>query len=421
MNTLNMKIGENLGNVLLEIAQEHIYSGSPEKAINTYIDSLFGFTKEYVLMVLKNNAVLVVNDDEMNLTDDINIIQNNKNNIYDWNNIIENKLNNLHNILKNRKNIMDEFALVSYKAIDNFSLVEFMMANPNNKDISNIAARLIADLPFADVYGSGENVWAKLENHIQNDNATKNEKILYCLVEYVKNIRILHKEYMNFANMYKFLEDNDMITHVPFIEETMEQIIFILDKFADPNTGYYHPMCNVEIYQYKEDIIDDLLKTKYGNEYLKYGIIKKNISDGYDAGWLAPNGEFYGANGAISSMLHCNIAEQIYKGNNDYSAKMRNDEEFKDYKVDYWLETKGWIKIHYDEIYGAFYGIDKNDEDFPYCPTQEQLIEISKYVKKFYKGVFYPQCKLLRNVEPVSISKIMQMDDIMLHSYFCKF
>lgn len=39
MNTLNMKIGENLGNLLLEIAQEHICSGNPEKAINTYIDS----------------------------------------------------------------------------------------------------------------------------------------------------------------------------------------------------------------------------------------------------------------------------------------------------------------------------------------------------------------------------------------------
>lgn len=53
---------------------------------------------------------------------------------------------------------------------------------------------------------------------------------------------------------------------------------------------------------------DDLLKTKIGMEYVKNGIIEKNIMNGYDAGWLSPDGEFYGVNGETSALLQMNIA-----------------------------------------------------------------------------------------------------------------
>ena len=35
-NTLFMRLGENLGEILLDIAQEYIKMGEPEKAIETY-------------------------------------------------------------------------------------------------------------------------------------------------------------------------------------------------------------------------------------------------------------------------------------------------------------------------------------------------------------------------------------------------
>ena len=59
MANLQMKLGENLGDILLEIAQENIRKGEPEKAIETYTSSLHGFTDEYALMLLKNEGVLV--------------------------------------------------------------------------------------------------------------------------------------------------------------------------------------------------------------------------------------------------------------------------------------------------------------------------------------------------------------------------
>ena len=71
-NTLSMRLGENLGEILLEIAQEHIRKGEPEKAIETYTKSLHGFTEEYALMLLKNKAVLKTdpNGIDMDFKDD---------------------------------------------------------------------------------------------------------------------------------------------------------------------------------------------------------------------------------------------------------------------------------------------------------------------------------------------------------------
>ena len=78
--------------------------------------------------------------------------------------------------------------------------------------------------------------------------------------------------------------------------------------------------------RYKEQLHDDLLKTKIGMEYVKNGIIEKNIMNGYDAGWLSPDGEFYGANGETSALLQMNIAEQIFNAPaNKYTEQMIND------------------------------------------------------------------------------------------------
>lgn len=86
MANLRMRIGNNLGNILLEIAQENIVNGEPEKAFDTYINSLNGFTKEYALQVLKNEGVLVVDEENqtLNLETSKDIIKTNKKNIYNW-------------------------------------------------------------------------------------------------------------------------------------------------------------------------------------------------------------------------------------------------------------------------------------------------------------------------------------------------
>lgn len=67
--TMHMSVGKNIGRVMLEIAQECIKDGDPERAIKNYIEGFHGFTREYALMVLKNEAALVAADNgSVNLT-----------------------------------------------------------------------------------------------------------------------------------------------------------------------------------------------------------------------------------------------------------------------------------------------------------------------------------------------------------------
>ena len=62
-NELHMTVGPLLGETLLDIAQNNISKGDIEKGIDTYVNSIISFTKEYALMLLKNKAVLVTDYD----------------------------------------------------------------------------------------------------------------------------------------------------------------------------------------------------------------------------------------------------------------------------------------------------------------------------------------------------------------------
>ena len=66
--TLHMTLGENIGEILLDIAQNKIINGKPNECINVYCESLIGFNTEYIFMVLKNEAVLKTNGTEIILT-----------------------------------------------------------------------------------------------------------------------------------------------------------------------------------------------------------------------------------------------------------------------------------------------------------------------------------------------------------------
>jgi hypothetical protein len=286
----------------------------------------------------------------------------------------------------------------------------------------NIAAKLIANKPFSNLASNGEDSWNRLCVRVEDEESYKYERVLYYIVKYNEIIRKLFNTYMKIANIYKFLEEHKLIDHYPFIETTFESVIEILDKYSNTEHGYYHPMCDPEVYEFKEAISDGLLKTQYGSEYLKYGIIRKNILDGYDAGYLSPEGIFYGGIGETSAMIHLNIATQMfYWSASPYQTQMLNDgvTVYGTESPERWLEKHGWVKIHHNDIYGSFIG-NKDWAEYPYCPTQEQIKWICKYADKFYNGKFYTEasCTRHRHPEPYSTYKVKQMDEIMLHKIF---
>lgn len=450
--TLHMRVGPLIGEHLLEIAQTNISKGNIEYAMSVY-PTAFGMQKEHALMILKNQAVVVTDEDGegVSLKDDPKLIADNAHNILDWDFIINERNRNLNGLLDNINKTEKTFTKYYNGNIRNYNILEMMKRYYNDEEMkvmsgkANIAARICGH-PECKICDKGSSnpwsVWARLEGQVEtyladideygeSDMAyppAKWEIILYLTVRYNKLIRMLYKEYANFENTYVFLVEHDFIKKLSFIEATIERIISTLVDFCDTGEGYYHPLCNEGLAKYKETLYGDILKTKYGNEFAKNGIIKKDILDGYDAGWLSPDGEFYGANGETSAMIHMNLAEQIFKGNNVYAVRMAKDNVSVWSGVDspeYWLEKHGWVKIHHDDCYGAFIG-HRNEEptpDYPYAynPTDIQIKMICNYADKFYGGKFYTEANALGRIthtEPYSTYAVRQMDDLKIHEIF---
>jgi hypothetical protein len=447
-NELHMTVGPLLGETLLDIAQNNICKGEIEKGIDTYVKSLIGFTKEYALMLLKNEAVLVTDEDgtSVSLTDDAEVIKENAHRIYNWNYIIEKKISDIKRNLEAIDVAKREFHKYYQGDIENYSIIDMMLRYFSSDQLKQIglhtiAARILGS-PDGKICDKGNSnptsVWEKVENKIEfsqeygdpeyDADIARYELVLYFTVRYNKLIKMLHKEYMAFENLYFFLTENGFVTRPNMIELMLENAITTLMEFTDTGKGYYHPLCNEGLYRYKEQLHDDLLKTKIGMEYAKNGIIEKNIMDGYDAGWLSPDGEFYGANGETSALLHMNLAEQIFNApTNKYAVRMMNDGVtiYSSDQPDYWLEKNGWIKMHHNEIYGSFIGErdpSKRTKDFPYhyCPTEIQVKMICNYADKFYGGKFVtePSCIGFKKDPEVTTYKVRQMDEFKLHETF---
>jgi len=147
---------------------------------------------------------------------------------------------------------------------------------------------------------------------------------------------------------------------------------------------------------------DDLTKyidaTNEINEVLSEGIKPVDIMDNYSAGWLSPEGVFYGLNGEIANMLHNQIADALqdigliplYVGDEDEKYFLKGDETTKAYREkinpDSWLEQQGWVKIHGNNV--QFAGclnnqIGKTNVNM----TEVQIDTIHKYLQVCHGGI----------------------------------
>ena len=121
-------------------------------------------------------------------------------------------------------------------------------------------------------------------------------------------------------------------------------------------------------------------------EYHKTELEPVEITEGYDAGWLSPDGDFYGLNGSTENLLHLNIAER---------------------NPDRWLEENGWVKVHHDWILfsGSFYGKTL---------TEAQIEKLYRYGQVCHRGVLRlgtAQTQItavrLRATEPLMLNKLL--------------
>ena len=190
------------------------------------------------------------------------------------------------------------------------------------------------------------------------------------------------------------------------------------------------PEKDVNFYRMCGNIFDNILKTKTNDrtftnclkkfkkdiesiidndDFMKFAregkAIACDIMDGYDAGWLSPEGTFYGADGDTSALLHLSIADEL--GINDHE-----------------LEKSGWVKTHHETCYSRpVWNKDENPSEFIINPdgspwngyvwSKPQMDAICKYIDKFYNGVVDLEGGI--GYHPKKTSELRQMDIIALH------
>lgn len=120
------------------------------------------------------------------------------------------------------------------------------------------------------------------------------------------------------------------------------------------------------------------------------------ITEGYDAGWLSPDGDFYGLNGNTENLLHLNIAERLLASKKIPVKEMRTP--------GWWLEENGWVKIYHDWILfsGSFYGKTL---------TEAQIDKLYRYGQACCEGVLL----LGTSQEPITAARLRETEPLMLN------
>lgn len=105
-----------------------------------------------------------------------------------------------------------------------------------------------------------------------------------------------------------------------------------------------------------------------------------NIEDGYDAGFIAPDGKCFALNGTTGNFLHVQLADQIME-----YYHFTKPEKLKDFANDYFIAAdKGFVKFHHDWV--TYEGYDCIRTDKPVPLTKKQIEAIVKYGNACHGG-----------------------------------
>ena len=321
-------IGEDLGLRLMEIAQEHLTEGNnPVKALKTITESLTGCPTDLAVRILKGEMVLPVDVDTQEV-----ICQDRIAGVHDR----FPKVDPLWWISRRKDNIEEhgENLIAGFKELQ--------------RQIRMKGRNITIDIPYDDIFKfvSGNDV--SMLDYLRDN---------YYEVDLVANLIETTKKYIEFSMS---------------IINTMDWMLKTFDEFSDSKLYVEHNgmkgdasqmltdvmfvMKETLNFEFKEfNLIEDDNVTKYIESVheidaiVEKGIEPVDIMDKYDAGWLSPDGVFYGLRGEIANMLHIQIADALQekglipsKPEGEVGAELNAFE---------WLETHGWVKIHENNIH----------------------------------------------------------------------
>ena len=188
-----------------------------------------------------------------------------------------------------------------------------------------------------------------------------------------------------------------------------QQIATILQIIAGSDLDRIHDYLKKNFV--KTAVKDFLQSQKKIDETLKDIIKPVNIEDKYSAGWLSPEGLFFGLNGLTANLLHNRLADAICDRIKDKEGSIDMGED--DINTDGYLCRKGWIKISDNWI--LFDGYLQVRAGLPRIPITDaqikQLVKLGNccYEQTLYFGYDKNFCSTIR---------LESMDACMRHKLF---
>ena len=284
----------------------------------------------------------------------------------------------------------------------------------------------------------GKSIYERLGDALTYIDETKGVYTLEIDFSYI--FRYIQKEYVDFHNPFNsnewfftldtayneavnYLSKTDTLTNAfDFIKKTWpdteiesdylyysQQIATILQIIAGSNLDRIHDYLKKNFV--KTAVKDFLQSQKKIDETLKDIIKPVNIEDKYSAGWLSPEGLFFGLNGLTANLLHNRLADAICDRIKDKEGSIDMGED--DINTDGYLCRKGWIKISDNWI--LFDGYLQVRAGLPRIPITDaqikQLVKLGNccYEQTLYFGYDKNFCSTIR---------LESMDSCMRHKLF---
>ena len=358
-------IGEDLGLRLMEIAQEQLTENNdPVKALKTITESLTGCPTDLAVRILKGEMVLPVDVDTQEV-------------------ICQDRIAGLHD----RFPKVDPLWWIERRAesIEEHGENLIQGFKELQKQIRMNKKYLTIAIPYDDIFKFVSGTDQDMLDYLRDN---------YDEVDLVANLVETTKKYIEFSMS---------------IINTMDWMLKTFDEFADGNLFVKYNSeikggCSVmltDVMSVMKETMNfefDLREHEEHDSLTKYiesareidaivekGIEPVDIMDKYDAGWLSPDGVFYGLRGEIANMLHIQIADALVE-KGIIPLKDEHDDDINGALADQWLEQNGWLKVHEDSVnFGGCLNDKMGKKNINITKVQAKLIY--DYISIHYNGI----------------------------------
>lgn len=403
---VHFTLGENFGKILSQIAIEKLYDFDIPGALRTFSESL-GCSDKISLELLLGNYILIVEDQDKCLC---SAIPKEEIEVDDYPKIyfpgLQRKLLELFQDQRDLEyeTVFENFQFKIREIEEKLYLnqkIEFEGSYLDLLPINGIALSGEFEIEYRQLISL---ILSDQKDAIEflNDSRSRNHYIYEdaCyIIDKVKEITIKRDGIIQTA---EFIE-----TYWPDHKYGLKRKI---ENYIDRINDFLNFVNNA--LQDRVEMLDEPVNIleKHINAALEIDKVLKNfgpskITDKYKAGWLAPDGTFFGLNGEVSNYLHITLADAIFK----YYEWPDPENQSKDYALD----LRGFVKIQESRILFSGYDFSLLQMSSRKL-TKRQIDKICEYGRACYNG------KLLFGFKeaPISVDEFENYNDEELEKLF---